>query len=42
MRQKGSGRQNTLPDFRIDPLSLLTMPVKNEIPARVDTAWHPW
>src|SRR5208337_252898 len=26
----------TLADFRIDPPSLLTMPVKNEIPVRVD------
>ena len=31
----------TLSDFKIDPPSLLTMPVKNEIPVRVDMAWHP-
>lgn len=30
----------TLPDFKIDPPSLLTMPVKNEIPVRVDMTWH--
>lgn len=29
----------TLPDFKIDPPSLLTMPVKNEIPIRVDMTW---
>jgi hypothetical protein len=31
----------TLSDFKIDPPSLLTMPVKNEIPVRVDMSWHP-
>jgi hypothetical protein len=31
----------TLTDFKIDPPSLLTMPVKNEIPVRVDMTWHP-
>ena len=31
----------TLADFKIDPPSLLTMPVKNEIPVRVDMTWHP-
>jgi len=31
----------TLTDFRIDPPSLLTMPVKNEIPVRVDMTWRP-
>ena len=31
----------TLPDFKIDPPSLLTMPVKNEIPIRVDMTWSP-
>jgi hypothetical protein len=31
----------TLSDFKIDPPSLLTMPVKNEIPVRVDMTWHP-
>ena len=30
----------TLVDFKIDPPSLLTMPVKNEIPVRVDLTWH--
>jgi len=31
----------TLADFKIDPPSLLTMPVKNEIPVRVDMTWRP-
>ncbi len=31
----------TLADFKIDPPSLLTMPVKNEIPIRVDMTWSP-
>jgi hypothetical protein len=30
----------TLTDFKIDPPSLLTMPVKNEIPVRVEMTWH--
>lgn len=30
----------TLSDFKIDPPSLLTMPVKNDIPVRVDMTWH--
>ena len=30
----------TLADFKIDPPSLLTMPVKNEIPVRVEMTWH--
>ena len=30
----------TLTDFKIDPPSLLTLPVKNEIPVRVDMTWH--
>lgn len=29
----------TLTDFKIPPPSLLTMPVKNEIPVRVDMTW---
>ena len=29
-----------LTDFKIDPPSLLTMPVKNEIPVRVEMTWH--
>jgi hypothetical protein len=28
-------------DFKIDPPSFLTVPVKNEIPVRVDLTWHP-
>ena len=31
----------TLADFKIDPPSLLAMPVKNEMPVRVDMTWHP-
>jgi len=31
----------TLVDFKIDPPSLLTMPVKNEIPIRVEMTWSP-
>jgi hypothetical protein len=31
----------TLSDFKIDPPSLLAMPVKNEIPVRVDMTWRP-
>ena len=31
----------TLSDFKIDPPSLLTIPVKNEIPVRVEMVWHP-
>jgi hypothetical protein len=31
----------TLTDFKIDPPSLLTMPVRNEIPVRVDMTWRP-
>lgn len=30
-----------LADFKIDPPSLLTLPVKNEIPIRVEMTWHP-
>ena len=30
----------TLTDFKIEPPSLLTMPVKNEIPVRVDMTWR--
>lgn len=30
----------TLSDFKIDPPSLLAIPVKNEIPVRVDLTWH--
>lgn len=31
----------TLPDFKIDPPSLLTVPVKNEIPIHIDMVWAP-
>jgi hypothetical protein len=31
----------TLSDFKIDPPSLLTMRVKNEIPIRVEMTWRP-
>jgi len=31
----------TLSDFKIDPPSLLTMTVKNEIPVGVDMTWRP-
>ncbi len=30
----------TLTDFKIDPPSLLTIPVKNEVPIRVDMTWR--
>jgi hypothetical protein len=30
----------TLSDFKIEPPSLLTIPVKNEIPVRVDMTWQ--
>jgi len=30
----------TLSDFKIDPPSLLTMPVKNEMPIRVEMTWR--
>jgi hypothetical protein len=30
----------TLSDFKIDPPSLLALPVKNEIPVRVEMTWH--
>jgi len=31
----------TLSDFKIEPPSLLAIPVKNEMPVRVDMTWHP-
>lgn len=31
----------TLTDFKIDPPSLLAIPVKNDIPVRVDMTWRP-
>jgi hypothetical protein len=30
----------TLADFKIDPPTLLTLPVKNEIPIRAEMTWH--
>jgi len=30
----------TLTDFKIEPPTLLTVPVKNELPIRVDMTWH--
>lgn len=32
--------QATLSDFKIDPPSLLTIPVKNEMPVQVEMTWH--
>jgi len=31
---------STLTDFKIPPPSFFTVPIKNEIPVRVDTTWH--
>lgn len=31
----------TLSDFKIDPPSFLAVPVKNEVPVRVDMTWRP-
>jgi hypothetical protein len=31
---------STLTDFKITPPSFLTVPIKNEIPVKVDTLWH--
>src|ERR1022692_1157403 len=31
----------TLSDFKIDPPTLLTLPVKNEIPVRAEMTWRP-
>ncbi len=31
----------TVSDFKIDPPKLLTIPIKNEIPVRVDMTWRP-
>jgi hypothetical protein len=30
----------TLTDFKIEPPTLLTLPVKNEIPIRIEMTWH--
>lgn len=32
---------STLTDFKIDPPSFLTVPIKNQIPVRVEMDWHP-
>jgi hypothetical protein len=32
---------STLTDFKIPPPTFLTMPIKNEIPVRVDMTWNP-
>ena len=32
---------STLSDFKIDPPSFLTVPIRNEIPVRVDMTWQP-
>ena len=31
---------STLSDFKIDPPTLLTIPIRNEIPVRIDITWH--
>ena len=31
---------STLTDFKIDPPTFLTIPIKNAIPVRVDMVWH--
>jgi hypothetical protein len=31
---------STLSEFKIPPPSFFTVPIKNEIPVRVDTSWH--
>jgi len=31
---------STCSDFKIDRPSFLTVPIKNEIPVRVDATWH--
>jgi hypothetical protein len=32
---------STLRDFKIPPPTFLTVPIKNEIPVRVDMTWRP-
>jgi hypothetical protein len=32
---------STLTDFKIPPPTFLTVPIKNEIPVKVDTTWQP-
>ncbi len=31
----------TLTDFKIDPPRFLTVPIRNEIPVKLETSWHP-
>jgi hypothetical protein len=31
---------STLTDFKIDPPTFFTVPIKNDIPVHVDTTWH--
>ncbi|MEO6924284.1 MAG: hypothetical protein ABI142_10695, partial [Bryocella sp.] len=31
---------STLADFKIPPPSFLTVPIKNQIPVKIDTIWH--
>lgn len=31
---------STLSDFKIDPPSFLMVPIKNEIPVKIETIWH--
>ncbi len=31
---------STIADFKIDPPRFLTVPIRNEIPVRIDTSWH--
>ena len=31
---------STIADFKIPPPTFLTVPIRNEIPVRVDTTWH--
>jgi hypothetical protein len=32
---------STLSDFKIPPPSFFTVPIKNEMPVKVDIMWHP-
>jgi hypothetical protein len=47
LAKQGSGTRvsGTIPaklsDFKIEPPTLLTIPVKNEIPIQVELTWHP-
>ena len=31
----------TLTDFKIDPPRFLTVPIRNDIPVKIETTWHP-